>query len=65
MFEECDTHELNLFMQDKLISLVPKNFRHTMKREGFKHASNFSSQAEELHLTNSVFLEPKGVDEAP
>lgn len=25
--EECDSHELNLFMQDKLISLVSKSLR--------------------------------------
>jgi len=65
MFEECDTHELNLFMQDKLICLVPKNFRHTLKRGGFKHASSFSNQSEDLHLTNSVFFEIKPVEDAP
>lgn len=57
MFEECDTHELNLFMQDKLICLVPKNLRHFQKREGLKQASIFNSQTEELRLTNSVFIE--------
>ena len=27
MYEECDSHELNLFMQDKLVSLVSKSLR--------------------------------------
>ena len=27
MNEECDSHELNLYIQDKLISLIPETSR--------------------------------------
>jgi hypothetical protein len=36
MYEECDSHELNLFLQDKLMELVPKSVRKYLKRQGIK-----------------------------
>lgn len=41
MFEECDSHELNLFMQDKLISFVSKSVRKQVKKQGliFEHSN--------------------------
>ena len=35
MYEECDSHELNLFIQDKLISMVPKQLRKLQQQQGF------------------------------
>jgi len=49
MNEECDAHELNLFMQDKLISLVPKNLRQRLRQS--------ESTQEVLRLTDSAFSE--------
>lgn len=50
MNEECDAHELNLFLQDKLISLVPKNLR--LKLKQFVPA-----EADVIRLTDSVIFE--------
>jgi hypothetical protein len=50
MFEECDSHELNIFLQDKLISLVPKSVRKYLKRQGFKSSEKLSKM---IKLTDS------------
>lgn len=48
MYEECDSHELNLFMQDKLISLVSKSLRKQMKKQGL------TLEGDKIVLGNSV-----------
>lgn len=54
MFEECDAHELNLFLQDKLMELVPKSVRKYLRGQGLKGSVEVGDK---IRLTDSTMSE--------
>ena len=66
LYEECDAHELNLFLQDKLISLVPKSVRKFLKMQGFAIKNRNQKQQESLiRLTESTLSDLKSSSDGP
>jgi len=66
--EQADSHELNMFLQDHLISLVPKSLRLMLESQGLEgkivyHAqpqremkTDKGTEDDQLVLTNSIMF---------